>query len=137
MNHLTRWTALVCAGCVALLSGCTTDSAPGPGRSRAAPGPTVTSTVAPAAAARLAERYRRSGGEKDVYGIQRTSGPDGVPLLIVRTRNPDEDAEIFDDLKESITGYLEREEGISLGRGYFMDVFGPDGGLQHRLDARP
>ncbi|MFJ2707435.1 hypothetical protein ACIO3R_30125 [Streptomyces sp. NPDC087428] len=137
MNPLTRWTALVCVGCAALLSGCTTDSAPDPGRSGAAPGPTVTSTVAPAAAARLAERYRRSGGEQDVYGIQRTSGPDGVPLLIVRTRNPDEDAEIFDDLKESITGYLEREEGVSLGRGYLMDVFGPDGGLQHRLDARP
>lgn len=135
MNPLARWTALVCAGCaVAVLSGCT--SAPGPAHSPAVPGPTVTSTVAPDAASRLAGRYRRAGGEKDVYGIQRTSGPDGVPLLIVRTRNPDEDAGIFDDLKGSITGYLEREEGLSLGRGYLMDVFGPDGGLQHRLDAR-
>lgn len=100
------------------------------------PGPTVTSTVAPDTAARVAGRYRRAGGEKDVYGIQWTSGPDGVPLLIVRTCNPDEDAGIFDDLKGSVTGYLEREEGLSLGRGYLMDVFGPDGGLQHRLDAR-
>ncbi|WP_251070960.1 hypothetical protein [Streptomyces sp. ISL-96] len=60
-----------------------------------------------------------------------------MPLLIVWTHNSDEDAEIFDDLKGSILGYLEREEGLSLGRGYLMDVFGPDGALQHRLDARP
>ncbi|MEW1692968.1 hypothetical protein ACIQOF_33215 [Streptomyces sp. NPDC091265] len=60
-----------------------------------------------------------------------------MPMLVVWTHDPDEDAEIFDDLKASITRYLEREEGLSLGRGYLMDVFGPDGGLQHRLDARP
>ncbi|OEJ43095.1 hypothetical protein AR457_02240 [Streptomyces agglomeratus] len=136
MNPTTRWTALACLGSVALLAGCTTAGAPSPGRSSVAPGPTITSTVAPDAAVQVAERYRKSGGEKDVYGIQRSSGPDGVPLLMVWTHDPNEDAEIFDDLKGSITGYLVREEGLSLRRGYLMDVFGPDGGLQHRLDAR-
>ncbi|GHB04858.1 hypothetical protein [Streptomyces chryseus] len=132
MNIFARWTVLICAGCAALLSSCTADSA----RPSVPPGPTVTSTVAPDPAAQLAERYRQSGGEEDVYGIQRSSGPDGTPLLTVWTHNPDEDAEIFDHLKGSIAGYLEREEGLSLRRGYLMDVFGPDGALQHRLDAR-
>lgn len=136
MNPTTRWTALACLGSAAFLTGCTTVGAPSPGRSSVTPGPTITSTVAPDAAVRVAERYRKSGGEKDVYGIQRSSGPDGVPLLIVWTHDPDQDAENFDDLKGSITGYLEREEGLSLRRGYLMDVFGPDGALQHRLDAR-
>ncbi|MGW7056871.1 hypothetical protein [Streptomyces sp. NPDC054887] len=136
MNPTTRWTALACLASAAFLAGCTTNGAPSPSRSSFAPGPTITSTVAPDAAVRVAERYRKSGGENDVYGIQRSSGPDGVPLLIVWTHDPDEDAETFDDLKGSITGYLEREEGLSLRRGYLMDVFGPDGALQHRLDAR-
>ncbi|MEX1651771.1 hypothetical protein ABZ960_00990 [Streptomyces pseudovenezuelae] len=74
---------------------------------------------------------------KDVYGIQRSSRPNGVPLLTVWTHNPDDDAEPFDELKDSITGFLQREEGLSLRQGYLMDVFGPDGKLQHRLDARP
>jgi hypothetical protein len=58
-------------------------------------------------------------------------------LLVVWTHNPDDDAGPFEELRESITGYLEREERLLLRQGYLMDVFGPDGTLQHRYDARP
>ncbi|WP_406368268.1 hypothetical protein [Streptomyces sp. NBC_01546] len=137
MNHLARLMALTCLGCATLLSGCTVDSTPSPDRRPSAtPGPTATTTVAPDAAVQLADRYRRSGGTSDVYGIQWSSGPDGVPLLTVWTHSSDEDAKPFDDLKVSITRYLERKERLSLEHGYLMDVFGPDGSLQHRLDAR-
>ncbi|MFD9410236.1 hypothetical protein ACFWBN_24935 [Streptomyces sp. NPDC059989] len=122
--------ALVVA-CAALLSGCTEEV-----RRTAAPGPTVTATAAPPDAVALAERYRAAGGDPDVYGIQRESGPEGVPLLIVRTHNADSDGTLFDRQSARITSYLSAEEGLSLDRGYLMDVFGPDGVLLHRLDAR-
>ncbi|WP_258036851.1 hypothetical protein [Streptomyces sp. SM14] len=69
--------------------------------------------------------------------MERVDGPAGVPLLTVWTHNADDDAETFERLKVSLTDYLEREDGVDLSKGYLMDVFGPDGGLQHRLDARP
>ncbi len=138
MRPLTRPAApaacLVLAS-VLLASGCSPEP-----QDRAAPpvtpGPTVTVTAAPDEAARTAERYRRSGGTEDVYGIQRGPGAGGVPLVTVWTRGEERDAGRFDALKVSVTGYLEREEGVSLERGYLMDVFGPDGSLRHRLDAR-
>lgn len=117
-----------------MLSGCTgtTD----PDRAPATAGPTATTTVAPTDAARTAGRYTRSGGAQEVYGIQQGTGPGGVPLLTVWTRDPDGSAGTFDRLKVSVMGFLEREEGVLLNRGYLLDVFGPDGSLQHRLDAR-
>ncbi|MFC8266538.1 hypothetical protein ACFUIZ_12525 [Streptomyces cinereoruber] len=57
--------------------------------------------------------------------------------MTVWTRGEERDAGRFDALEVSVVGYLEREEGVSLERGYLMDVFGPDGSLRHRLDARP
>ncbi|MFC7967529.1 hypothetical protein [Streptomyces cinereoruber] len=57
--------------------------------------------------------------------------------MTVWTRGEERDAGRFDALEVSVAGYLEREEGVSLERGYLMDVFGPDGSLRHRLDARP
>ncbi|MEV7319387.1 hypothetical protein [Streptomyces sp. NPDC093970] len=73
-----------------------------------------------------------------MYGIkiQRAGGDGDAPLLTVWTRDPDDSAEKLDELKGSITGFLFRDEGLSAQQGYFMDVFGPDGSLQHRLDAR-
>ncbi|MFG2874252.1 hypothetical protein ACGFYU_04455 [Streptomyces sp. NPDC048337] len=124
--------ALTAVACAALLAGCTEEV-----RVTAAAGPTVTATAAPPDAAARAERYRAAGGDADVYGIQRESGPQGVPLLIVRTRNADADAALFDRQSASITSWLSTEEGLSLRAGYLMDVFGPDGALLHRLDARP
>ncbi|MFF9689572.1 hypothetical protein [Streptomyces sp. NPDC014623] len=137
MKHIASAAVLAGAGALALLSGCTGDGAADPGRSLATVGPTATTTVAPDAAAQVAKRYRVAGGARTVYGIQTSDGPDGVPVLVVWTRDPDGSARVFDELKGSVTGYLEREEGLSLDEGYLLDVFGPDGSLQHRLDARP
>ncbi|MFF9128534.1 hypothetical protein ACF09J_35810 [Streptomyces sp. NPDC014889] len=134
MMKITRW-ALACVGSATLLSGCTEHSTSTTGGY--SPGPVATSTIAPDAATQLAARYRDSGGMSDVYGIQQSSGPGGVPLVTVWTRSPDRDEVPFDELKASIMGFMQREKGLSLKQGYLMDVFGPDGRLQHRLDARP
>ncbi|RSS39021.1 hypothetical protein [Streptomyces sp. WAC08241] len=138
MRPLTRPAVLAGLASVLLLSGCSPVTAPEADRRvpPTTPGPTATATAAPDEAARTAGRYRRSGGTEDVYGILRRSGPEGVPALTVWTRDPDSDAERFDALRASVTGYLEREEGLSFEQGYLMDVFGPDGSLRHRLDAR-
>ncbi|MFJ6755280.1 MULTISPECIES: hypothetical protein [unclassified Streptomyces] len=125
--------AMTVAAC-AVLSGCTDE-----GADRAAvpaPGPTVTSTVAPPDSAALAERYRKAGGDADVYGIEQVPGPDGAsPLIVVRTHNPDTDEARFKRQAASVTAYLTLSEGVTLPHGYRMDVFGPDGRLLHRWDA--
>ncbi|MGW0855267.1 hypothetical protein [Streptomyces sp. NPDC002690] len=141
MRIVARRAALVhggwaVVGCAVLLTGCTTGSGPGRGGSDVTHGPVAIGTAAPDAAARLAERYRRAGGVGEVYGIARSSGADGVPLLTVWTHDPDEDDQPFQELKVSVTRYLVEQEGLSLEKGFLMDVFGPDGSLQHRLDAR-
>ncbi|WP_250293758.1 hypothetical protein [Streptomyces atroolivaceus] len=137
MKRIARVVVPVGLGAVILLPGCTADGGTDPGRPLAPVGPTATTTVAPAAAAQVAERYRAAGGAREVHGIHRSTGPDGVPLLVVWTRDPDESARTFDELKGSVTSFLGRREGLSLDRGYLLDVYGPDGSLQHRLDARP
>ncbi|MFE6833794.1 hypothetical protein ACFVFI_02980 [Streptomyces sp. NPDC057705] len=125
--------AMTVAACT-VLSGCTDE-----GADRAAvpaPGPTVTSTGAPPDAAALAERYRKAGGDTDVYGIEQVPGPDGAsPLIVVRTHNPDTDEARFKRQAASVTAYLTLSEGVTLPHGYRMDVFGPDGRLLHRWDA--
>ncbi|MER5562684.1 hypothetical protein CG740_20580 [Streptomyces sp. CB01201] len=120
---------------VLALSGCTTDQQGDGGPTTA--GPTATYTGAPGAAGALAERYHRSGGAEEVYGMQYRSASDGTLAITVWTHNPDDSAQTFDGLKSRVTAFLAREEGVSLTRGYQMDVFGPTGALQHRLDARP
>ncbi|WP_327417895.1 hypothetical protein [Streptomyces sp. NBC_01233] len=133
MRGRTLVLAVTVAACAAL-SGCTDE-----GADRAAPpapGPTVTSTVAPPDAAALAERYRQAGGDADVYGIEQVPGPDGAsPLIVVRTHDPDTGEARFKQQAASITAYLTLSEGVMLPHGYRMDVFGPDGRLLHRWDA--
>ncbi|MGW2276646.1 hypothetical protein [Streptomyces sp. NPDC001770] len=136
MGNLALRAVLVCVGCAVLLTGCTAGSGPAREDSAGTRGPVATTTVAPGAATQLAERYREAGGVPDVYGIGRGSDGDGVPLLTVWTHDPDEDDRPFQELKESVTRYLAEHEGLSLEKGYLMDVFGPDGSLRHRLDAR-
>ncbi|AXK36067.1 hypothetical protein DVA86_29185 [Streptomyces armeniacus] len=70
-----------------------------------------------------------------MYAILRGSGPGGAEQLTVWTRDKNEDAEVFDALKDSITGFL-HEQGDPPEEDYVLDVFGPDGSLLHRLDAR-
>ncbi|MFD5145888.1 hypothetical protein [Streptomyces sp. NPDC058401] len=120
--------------CACVLTACTD----GPDPSVPSAGPTSTSTSAAPSAAALADRYQQSGGDPDVYGIDKEPGTDGgAPRLVIRTRNPDSDDAVFQKQKESIVRFLTREEGLSPTQGYFMDVYGPDGALLHRLDARP
>ncbi|MGY1453643.1 hypothetical protein [Streptomyces sp. SS8] len=133
LRRRTRAAALALPLCAVLLTACTG----GQERERPGAGPTAVGTAAPAGAKALAERYRESGGDEDVYAVQREPGPGGVPLLTVRSRATDSDAERFDRLKESLVFFLVQVEGVSLERGYLMDVFGRDGSLLHRLDARP
>ncbi|MFP8945082.1 hypothetical protein ACLIYM_27085 [Streptomyces fenghuangensis] len=144
LRRSPRTAALALPLCAALLTACTGgQDQERPGARSDAPfapataGPTTVSTAAPAGAKALAERYRESGGDEDVYAVQREVGPGGVPLLTVRSRATDSDAQRFDRLKESLVFFLVQVEGVSLERGYLMDVFGRDGSLLHRLDARP
>ncbi|WP_028815077.1 hypothetical protein [Streptomyces flavidovirens] len=137
MKRPVRLAAVLCTAALPLLGACALDSGTARDHSAESPRPNATTTVAPDSAAQLADRYRKASGNKDVYGIQRADGPGGVPLLTVWTHNAVDDAEPFDRLKVSLTDYLKREEDVDLGKGYLMDVFGPDGGIQHRFDARP
>ncbi|MEI7033470.1 hypothetical protein [Streptomyces pratensis] len=137
MRKLVRLAAIPFTAALPLLGGCALDSGTTRGHSTESPRPTTTTTVAPAAAMQLADHYRQASGDKDVYGIQRDDGPAGVPLLTVWTHSADADAEPFDRMKVSLTDYLKREKSVDLSKGYLLDVFGPDGGIQHRLDARP
>ncbi|MEU3910854.1 hypothetical protein [Streptomyces sp. NPDC029721] len=138
---------LTVLACGVLLAGCTEKRGAGVGpdpthrptalATTAGPGPTVTATAAPPEAAALAERYRAAGGDPAVYGIQREAGPDGVPRLVVRTRDANGDDTVFRKQHASIASYLRAQEGVPLTGGYLIDVFGPDGRLLHRLDTRP
>ncbi|WP_327260273.1 hypothetical protein OG444_01265 [Streptomyces sp. NBC_01232] len=124
--------ALAAVAGAALLVGCTEEP-----QKRVMPGPTSTATAAPQDAVALAERYRAAGGDPDVYGIQVEDGPEGVPRVVIRTRNADQADAIFRRQNTSVTTHLTTKEGASFKKGYFIDVFGPDGGLIHRMDARP
>ncbi|MEU8777301.1 hypothetical protein [Streptomyces sp. NPDC048606] len=124
--------ALTAVAGAALLVGCT-DEPP----EQVMPGPTSTATAAPPEAAAVAERYRAGGGDPDVYGIQVEEGPEGVPRVIIRTRNADPEGAIFRRQNTSVTAHLMAKEGASFKKGYFIDVFGPDGRIIHRMDARP
>ncbi|WP_405977252.1 hypothetical protein [Streptomyces sp. NBC_00158] len=135
MGHTLRRGARAALTAVAgavLLAGCAEEPP-----KQVVPGPTSTATAAPRDAAALAERYRAAGGDPDVYGIQVEEGPEGVPRVVIRTRNPDQEDAIFRRQNTSVTAHLTTKEGASFKKGYFIDVFGPDGRLIHRMDARP
>ncbi|MGE7384101.1 hypothetical protein ACQKM2_01180 [Streptomyces sp. NPDC004126] len=127
--------ALGALACGVLAAGCAQEERAAPAPSP--PGPKSTTAAAPPEAAAVAERYRAAGGDPDVSGIRQEATPDGVPLLIVWTRNPSLEARIFDKQAASIPAYLAAEEGAPLGRGYRMNVYGPEGTGLHQLDATP
>lgn len=116
------------------LTACTAGSdAPIP-----AVGSTATSAAAGPSVTALVDRYHQSGGDLDVYAIEKEPVTGSAePRLIIRTRNPDSDDAAFQKQKESIVQFLTRVEALSPGQGYLMDVYGPDGSLLHRLDTRP
>ncbi|MDJ0386342.1 hypothetical protein [Streptomyces sp. G-G2] len=141
---MKRTAGLAVLALMVVLSACTETAEKHPaGEARPSPEstipvrPTATTTVASEAAVALAERYRKDGGDADVYSIQKEYTPEGFPLLIIRTHNPGRDNERFRRLTETIVSFFSREEGVSLSGGYLMDVFGPDGSLRHRWDTTP
>ncbi|NJQ08612.1 hypothetical protein [Streptomyces lonarensis] len=125
------------AAAVLLLGGCALGGGT-PEDDPAEPVRPTTTAGAPDSAVRLADRYREATGDEGVHGIQRTDGPAGVPLLTVWSHHTvSNGTETFERLKNSVTEYLAREEGVDLSEGYLLDVFKPDGDLKHRFDARP
>ncbi|MEU6080171.1 hypothetical protein [Streptomyces sp. NPDC047108] len=126
-----RVTAAALLASALALTACTAQAEPGPAR------PTTTSTAAPTGAQSLAERYRASGGDAQVYAIGKERGPEGAPQIVVRTHEADSGGEAFQELKTSVVAFLSDRKGFALDRGYLLDVFGPDGSLLHRFDARP
>ncbi|MER7734787.1 hypothetical protein ABTX80_28220 [Streptomyces erythrochromogenes] len=135
MGHTLRrgaGAALTAVAAAAALVGCTEEP-----RERVMPGPTATATAVPQEALALAERYRAAGGDPDVYAIQLEDGPEGVPRVVLRTSNADQADAIFSRQNTSVTAHLTTKEGVSFTKGYLIDVFGPDGRLIHRMDARP
>lgn len=122
-----------------LLSACTlTACTAGSGAPTPAVGSTATGAAASSSATALVDRYHQSGGDLDVYAMEKEPGTSSAaPRFIIRTRNPDGDDAAFQKQKESIVQFLTRVEALSPGQGYLMDVYGPDGSLLHRLDTRP
>ncbi|MCJ0871957.1 hypothetical protein [Streptomyces sp. AP-93] len=97
----------------------------------------MTSTAAAPTALALAERYQREGGDESVYAIQQEADPEGAPLLILRTTQSESENSLFEKQRDSVVSYLREFEQLSTAKGYRMEVFGRDGSLLHRWDARP
>ncbi len=80
----------------------------------------------------------RSSREQPATGRDRprTPPPGNVRVGRCPSRATESDAGRFDRPKDSLVFFLVQVEGVSLERGCLMDVFGRDGSLLHRLDAR-
>ncbi|WP_424210885.1 hypothetical protein ACN20G_01620 [Streptomyces sp. BI20] len=123
------------AGILALAGCSSDDEADRPDSSSGRPGPIVTPTAAPAEGAAPAERYKKSGGQTDVYSVETRVTPDGDPLVIVRSREAR--GENFEELDRSLIRFLKSEGLIAPKNGYLLDVFGPEGKIKHRWDTTP
>ncbi|MEU1037563.1 hypothetical protein [Streptomyces sp. NPDC005907] len=135
MNRTTTATALLCIATIALASGCTSDSPSGSASKTTIAAPTATTTMVPGDARQLADRYRKAGGDADVYGIQQTQDKDGFPVLTVWTRKK-AGYEPFDNFASELASFLD-QEGVRLDQGYVLNVYAPDGTRLHNYDTRP
>ncbi|WEH34284.1 hypothetical protein PZB75_13485 [Streptomyces sp. AM 4-1-1] len=116
-----------------LLSGCDTGTSP-TGNPTAADGPPTTSASPVGNDSELAARYRRAGGDPDVYGIKHAKNRDGVLVLTVWSRKRSGYGGGFDDFDRTLTSFL-TGTGVSLDQGYVLNVYGPDGAILHRYDT--
>ncbi|MFI5807534.1 hypothetical protein [Streptomyces sp. NPDC051561] len=90
----------------------------------------------PAEAAQVAERFRRNGGEKAIKGVDSGAVAEGVPRITVWSSDTQSDNDHFNELRPAIETYLKEKEGWEAPDGYFLDIYGGDGTLLHRFDAR-
>lgn len=117
-----------------LLTGCSTEPSARSRSPRPSDGP-PTISASPAGAGRdLAARYRKAGGDADVYGLTHTKNREGVLVLTVWTRKRSGYGGGFDTFDKTLASFLTRE-GVSLAQGYVLNVYGPDGTRLHHFDT--
>ncbi|WP_447032801.1 hypothetical protein [Streptomyces hypolithicus] len=126
--------ALVLAAAV-LISGCGADDETPWTRDPTTPAPPSTTASPVPAATELADRYRKAGGDNDVYGIRHAKNKDGSLELTVWTRKKT-GYEPFDDFATNLASFL-AGEGVRLDQGYVLNVYGPDGTRLHNYDTTP
>ncbi|UQA95525.1 hypothetical protein [Streptomyces halobius] len=98
-------------------------------------GPPTTTATSSQAGTELADRYRETGGDADVYGIDHTKNRKGVLMLSVWTHKK-AGYKNFDDFATNLASFLTRQ-GIRLDQGYVLNVYGPDGTRLHNYDTTP
>ncbi|MEW1661085.1 hypothetical protein [Streptomyces sp. NPDC093707] len=112
-----------------LLTGCGSSG-------HARPSGPPTTTVTPSRAdTDLADRYRKAGGDTDVYGIDHAKNAKGTIVLRVWTRRKNYDKN-FDGFAAKLASFLTRE-GIHLNQGYVLNVYSSDGTRLHNYDTTP
>ncbi|MET7379886.1 hypothetical protein ABZT08_13880 [Streptomyces sp. NPDC005526] len=116
-----------------LLSGCSTETTPKSGPTTAG-GPPTTSASPAGSDSDLAARYRRAGGDPDVYGIKHAKNRDGLLTLTVWTRRKSGYGSGFDKFDKTLTSFL-TGTGVSLDQGYVLNVYGPGGTRLHHYDT--
>jgi hypothetical protein len=116
-----------------LLSGCSTQTTP-KSDPTTADGPPASSASPAGDDSDLAARYRRAGGDPDVYGIRHAKSRDGLLTLTVWTRRKGGYGSGFDKFDKTLTSFLTRT-GVSLDQGYVLDVYGPGGTVLHHYDT--
>ncbi|WP_432097625.1 hypothetical protein [Streptomyces sp. bgisy100] len=116
-----------------LLSGCGSDGTAPWQRDQPEAGP-PTATVSPDRTdSVLAARYRKAGGDPGVQGIHYATGKEDEVVLTVWTRKKN-GYESFDDFAAKLASFLD-SEGVRLGQGYVLNVYGPDGKRLHNYDT--
>ncbi|AJC61711.1 hypothetical protein [Streptomyces sp. 769] len=98
-------------------------------------GPPITTETPSRTGTELADRYRKAGGDADVYGIQHTKDHKGVLVLSVWTHKK-AGYDNVDGFANKLTSFL-AQEGVRLDQGYVLNVYGPDGTRLHNLDTTP
>ncbi|WP_043264120.1 hypothetical protein [Streptomyces sp. CT34] len=98
-------------------------------------GPPTATTTPTRNGTELADRYRKAGGDSDVYGIHYAKNNKDVLVLSVWTHKKAR-YENVDDFANKLASFLIRD-GVSITRGYVLNVYGPDGTRLHNLDTTP
>ncbi|MGW1375151.1 hypothetical protein ACWD6P_12875 [Streptomyces sp. NPDC002446] len=118
-----------------LLAGCSFENDAHHDRKVSPTGPPVITSTPSKAAAELADRYRKEGGDTNVSGISYAKNRKGVLVLTVWTHKKTTYAN-FDKFATNLAPFLTRE-GVQLNQGYVLNVYGSDGTRLHNYDTTP